>query len=443
MKSSILWYLASFVLFMGLLVGATFLRAWQVNGPKEDKGSQEASHPWESSGHPSEGPGIVGMSTVDPSRSGDGQDNSLFFERINLEDTTERMLAVLECAGCHQQAYDNWKDGPHAASYMKLMESWEKIESSGHFPVAYTDWTRANINICFSCHASENVFETTYAGVEDEKDVNNISYLNYPSLFKMASPRKDKETWSMGTDCFTCHYNGERIITGPEFKPKAENSAMEGYCNPMPSAFFTSNSNCNACHAIQVDHTMRFFGNGQPAKLQSNESNCLSCHQEYDSKGKGTHYFYWRHDDPNKHPRKIVKGGIFQALKTKIVKKDEPKLVIDWANDLYPHNFSECGEIAVFIKVKNAFDQVLFETDVRLNRKIFHDPILQDQMEGEEPPGKMGYAFNPGAEPFHLELPLGIPKVGSGSIELEAIDKGQYWGNDAIGDTIWADVRYF
>ena len=432
MKISIPTYLVAFLAFMALMVGVTFLRAWQVNGPEDLGDTMETLVDVHQ--------GITGTDTTP-----DKEDYSFFLERVDLEDTTERVLAVLECAGCHPQEYENWKDGPHAASYEKLMDSWDLIEHSGYFPETFTDWTRENINVCFSCHASENVFETTYAGVEAESDVNNISYLNYPQLFQMATPRKEKHTWSTGTDCFTCHYNGERIITGPDFEPSDDHSEMEGYCNPMPSAFFTSNSNCNACHAIQVDHTMRFFGNGQPAKLVNNESNCLSCHQEYDSRGKGTHYFYWRHDDLKKHPRKKVKGGMFEALKTKIVKgkQSEPILVVDWANNIYPHNFSECGEIAVFITVKNAFDNVLFETDVRLNRKAFHDDILRDQMEGEEPTGKMGYAFNPGADPLHLELPLGVPKIGSGRIELRAIDKGQYWADDAIGHEIWTDVRYF
>lgn len=432
MKSSIIWYLASFVAFMLLLVAVTFFRAWQVNGPRsESQGSDQL-------------PDSVMVSEVTNDSGLTAEvDNSSYLERVNLNDTTERMLAVLECAGCHQEVYENWKAGPHAASYEKLMDSWDIMENSDYYPEAYTKWVSQNIQICFSCHASENVFETNFAGIEDEPDLNNISYRHFAGLYQMSSPRQDRETWSTGTDCFTCHYNGEQVITGPDFKPSSDHSDMAGYCNPKPSIFFTSNLNCNSCHSIHVDHTMRFFGNGEPAKLQSNESSCLSCHQEYDRQGKGTHYFFWRHDDLKKHPRKEIKGGIFEQLKTKVVRGTEPKLVIDWKNDLYPHSFSECGEVAVFIKVKTVFDNLLFETDVRLNRKTIHDKELQKQMEGEDPPGKVGYTFNPGAEPLHLELPLGVPKIGSGRIEMMAIDKGQYWADDAIGDTIWTDVRRF
>ena len=41
MKTSIPMYLVSFLAFMGLMVGVTFLRAWQVNGPENPEGAME------------------------------------------------------------------------------------------------------------------------------------------------------------------------------------------------------------------------------------------------------------------------------------------------------------------------------------------------------------------------------------------------------------------
>jgi|GEM_PF-5908100 len=423
MNKSILLYLVSFVGFMLALVGLTFFRAWQVNPKPQPTATYQV---------------LIDSTLVIPV-----EDSIQYTHPINLGDTTERLLAVLECASCHPAAYEGWREGPHAASYVKLIESYQIIQESGHYPKEYAEWTKSNLEVCFSCHASQNVFETRLSGIDSVEDQNRISHHSFPEYMKMALPRPERNSWSTGTDCFTCHYNGDRIITRADFKPSEEAKMMEGYCDPMPTSFFNSNYNCVSCHSMQVESTMRFIGSGLANPLKDKRTNCLSCHQEYDSKGKSSHYFYWRHDDPEKHKRSKIKGGIFQDLKTSISRKDDPTLIIEWANLRYPHNFSECGEIAVFIQVKDVKGNPQLATEVRLNRKEFHDPTLREQMNGVDPPGVLGYPFNPGTQPLLKKVKLPEQSLRSGTIELVAIDKGQYWANDAIGDTIWTATRRF
>lgn len=425
MKKPVVVYLASFSFFLVALVMLFFWRADYKNRQRA-AAAQAATELQIQEDQPDALP----------------LDSTMFqIAKLDLSVPTERSKAVEDCGSCHAQAYENWKAGPHAASFAKLKESQQLIAHSGHFPEAYSNWIEGNISICMSCHASKNIFETRLKGTELQENVHVISQRNFPELNEMAEPRESPDTWSTGTDCFTCHYNGERIVTRGDFEPQSAGQDMP--CHPLASPFFTTNTACTSCHGIHVDHLMRFVGNGGPKmELASTETNCISCHQEYDAKGKGTHYFFWRHDDPTRHLRKKVKGGIFDALKTRITSKAGASLLqVDWANTLYPHNFSECGEVVVYLEVLDRENTPVFATDVRLNRKAYHDPDLREQMDGQEPTGSMGYDFAPDSAPLHLEFELPKADYNGGRIKLRAIDKGQYWADDAIGEEIYVGER--
>ena len=75
----------------------------------------------------------------------------------------------------------------------------------------------------------------------------------------------------------------------------------------------------------------------------------------------------------------------------------------------------------------------ILDEEIRLNRKSAHDTILRKQLLGEEPPGVVGYHFDPSDRPIHEIFPLQGKDIRSGHIQLTAIDKGQYWGDDRIG----------
>lgn len=414
-------YLLAFLGFMALLIGSAFWRQHLKRPLPQAETTVEVT---------------AEVADAVPPQPED--DPAFFLQEIDLDAPTERALAVQECGTCHPDVYANWKDGPHGNAYHEMRKGYDQIQDEDLHPREYARWLTENFRICYSCHASKNIYETHYPGIENQADVLEINHYNYPKLFALAEPRTDPETWSTGVDCFTCHYNGERILTGPNFKADPQKAAMEGYCDPLPSPFFNSNTSCRSCHAIHVDHLMNFTGNGLVSELETNETNCIKCHQEYDSHGKGTHYFYWRHDDPEKHPRKEVKGGIFEALKLKV--RSGKTLVVDWSNTLYPHNFSECGEILVLLTVHDAVGDSIFGVDIRLNRKEYHDPMLREHMFGAEPTGSPGYSFNPGQAPLHKEFDLPYP-IQRGTVSIRAYDKIQYWAKDEAGALIYEDTR--
>ena len=354
---------------------------------------------------------------------------------VDLDATTDRVLAVQKCGSCHQEEYQNWSDGPHAYSYRSMRKLYETASDSvlGYFPKAYGTWIQQNMNICFQCHATENLYETNFKGIEYTKSPSLIKEAIFPDLRQMGRPRIDPQTFTTGIDCYTCHFNGERVITGPDFKPDPSKTQMPGYCNPLPSAFFTTNSNCYTCHNFAADTQEANLHSG----MEFEETNCIECHQEYDAKNKGTHFFDWRFADRKKHPEEHAKGGLFESMEIQVVQGDVPKLTVDWRNTVSPHGLTECGEVVVEFVVEDQNGKRVLKEDIRLNRKSQHDVHLRKQLFGEEPPGIVGYQFDPSDPPIHEEFPLNGKYIQSGKILVTALDKAQYWGDDKIGVHIY------
>lgn len=358
-----------------------------------------------------------------------------FIKMVALDEVTDRVKAVQQCGTCHQQEYQSWSDGPHAYSYRSMRKLYETASDStaGLFPKAYGNWIHLNMNICFQCHATENLYETNFKGVEYAQSASQINDSTFPDLHKMGKPRTDPLTFTTGIDCYTCHYNGERVITGPNFKADPSKTQMPGYCNPLSTPFFTTNTNCVTCHTFAHETQEANLAKG----LKFEETNCIRCHQEYDAHGKGTHFDDWRFADRKRHPTPHAKGGLFESLKIKVVPGTPAHLTVDWANTVSPHGLTECGEVVLQIVVRDAAGRQVLQKEIRLNRKAQHDEHLRKQLMGEEPPGTVGYPFDPSDPPIHEVYELAGKNIRSGKILLSAIDKAQYWGDDRIGVQVY------
>jgi hypothetical protein len=366
---------------------------------------------------------------------------NVFVKPINQMERTERVKAVEQCGSCHKQEYKNWSDGPHANAYKSMRSLYETAIDSvqGYFPKGYGKWLQKSLVVCYQCHATENLFETNFKGVELVQDPRLINDSLFPELHGYARPRTDPKTFSTGVDCFTCHYNGERVITGPDFKPDPKKAAMPGYCNPLPTPFFTTNTNCYTCHHFS-DQTLEA---NLEKGMEFKETNCIRCHQTYDDKGKGTHYYEWRFADHKKHPVAHPKGGLFEAIQIKVTPGEPSRLTFDWANKVAPHALSECGEVVLEILVKDQSGRQVLKKDVRLNRKMAHDTILVTQLEGEGAPGIAGYSFDASDPPIREEFVLEGKGIRSGKIYLTAIDKAQYWADDRVGVRVFKKTISF
>lgn len=358
-----------------------------------------------------------------------------FTQLVDLKDQTERVLAVKQCGTCHEREYRNWSDGPHAHAYRGMRNLYDQALDSvhGYFPKTYSKWISKNMHVCFQCHATENLYETNFKGIEYETEASAINQTKYPDLMQMGRPRMDPRTFTTGVDCYTCHYNGERIITTEKFKPDPSKEQMPGYCNPLPTPFFSVNTNCVTCHQF-AHHTMEA---NEKKGMTFAETNCLKCHMEYDDEGRATHFMQWRFADHKRHPEPSPKGGLFDALKFTVERGDQAQLVVDWANTISPHGLTECGEVVLDIDVYDQRGRQILDEEIRLNRKSAHDTILREQLLGEEPPGVVGYHFDPSDPPILEIFPLQGKDIRSGHIQLTAIDKGQYWGDDRIGIQVY------
>jgi hypothetical protein len=358
-----------------------------------------------------------------------------FIQMVALDAVTDRVKANQQCGTCHQKEYQNWSDGPHANAYKSMRKLYETASDTvaNLFPRAYGKWIHQNMSVCFQCHATQNLYESNFKGVEHLLDLSKINDTLFPELHKMGKPRTDPLTFTTGIDCYTCHYNGERVITGPNFKADPTKMQMAGYCNPLPTPFFTTNTNCVTCHTFAHETLEANLERG----LQFEETNCIRCHQEYDAHGKGTHFEDWRFADRKRHPEKHAKGGLFESMKVKVVLGAPAYLIVDWANTVSPHGLTECGEVVLEVLVRDQNGRSVLQEDIRLNRKAQHDTHLRKQLFGEEPPGIVGHPFDPSDPPIHEEFKLLGKNIQGGKIFLTAIDKAQYWGDDRIGEQIY------
>ena len=186
----------------------------------------------------------------------------------------------------------------------------------------------------------------------------------------------------------------------------------------IKSNFFSSNMNCFSCHHHQVTTMNELV----EKKVIPSEINCVSCHQEYNDKGKGTHYFYWRNDHiSKKRPEHLV---IFNCVKIKV--ENKKVLKFDWTNTLMPHGYSECGDAkAVIVAVYNNGKQKVILEQI-INRKDFFD--ARPEMPPHFHVGKNGNNFD-----YKVPILKSIDLDNFSSVNhfiILGYVKPQYWSNE-------------
>ncbi len=341
------------------------------------------------------------------------------------EPVLSRLEQVEKCGSCHQDAYHNWKIGPHAQAYAKLEEHVDLVLNSDIFPEPYKGMIAQNPAVCKSCHVSENIFDTRLKGLEKEENMEKFTQAHYPEMMEFAVPRTDSTMFVTGIDCLTCHASGDKVLTTEDFKPSGQK--MEGQCQPVASTFFTKNISCVSCHKFVVNDQEELAHQG----MEIAQKTCNSCHQEYDSEGKGTHYYYWRHDPEDKVRPKNMR--VFDVLDVQLKNQ---VLAVSWENTISPHSYSECGESIADIEVFNEAEELVFSTQARLNRKIYHDKDLQPLFKDEPVSGIEGYTFSPKQEPYEQSYKI-EKRVKKGKIKITGKQKAQYWAKDDLAEVIY------
>jgi hypothetical protein len=333
-----------------------------------------------------------------------------------IDTTLQRTEQVEKCATCHKEVYDNWKLDSHGNAFYKLEEHLKLIDTSANFPKVYSTFVKSAMkDICISCHTGQNIYDTNFRGLSHNCVLSPSSNDSFPNAFKQAFSRdiNNRNELITGVDCITCHAQNGRVVTNANSKVSTDSGIIK-------SKLFASNMNCFSCHHHQV-YTMQDLVRDQKI---SREIGCVSCHQEYDEKGKGTHYFYWRNNHSSKkQPKHLI---IFECVKLAIVEKNKNKrLQFNWTNTLMPHGYSECGEAKCVIKVvqKNGKNKVVIEQ--LLNRKNFFDKI--DKMPQHFKMGENG-------NEFIYNVPI-VKEVNLNNYEsidhfvIEGYVKPQYWSS--------------
>lgn len=357
-----------------------------------------------------------------------------------------------KCGSCHETVYANWLAGPHARAYRQLEVYRAAIEA--HPERATIEPYVAHVGQefegrCTWCHATRNLFEDYYEGVEEQGPGAAATQAQWEDYFVSALgfehgfPRGRDEVAGLetGVDCLTCHKRGDRVVTRAGYVRDPAAPRAEGQCDPVPSPLFSSNYGCRGCHVDNVvaqQHVLDKAEAGRgPAKLTTD---CVACHQETDAQGHGTHYFYWAHDIPTGRRDRLL-GGMFDSLKVDVEEAEagERKLTVSWRNEVHNHLTSLCQEYIVALEVRGQDGSPVAATfETRLNRKEQFDEIELAGIFGGETPGRAGHDFDPNHEVGLREafvLPADAPP--GGLIAIEARHKHQYWLPDDMSTLVF------
>lgn len=337
-------------------------------------------------------------------------DTVLSKESHYLDTALSRAEQIQKCASCHKNEYSNWKIGPHANSFSMLVEHKRISGVDSIFPKNYDNFVQDRFNtVCTSCHTGQNIYNKNFRRISHTLDVSKVLTDSCPEFLKQAYSRTNShgEELETGVDCMTCHAQGQNVVTNRNSKANEKSGIAK-------SQLFSDNMNCFSCHHHQVSSMKELVTEG---KLGA-EISCVTCHQQYDEKGKGQHYYYWKNDhETKKRPAHL---NIFNTTR---VTTEQGQLYFIWKNTIMPHGFSECGEALciVLAEYKGNKKDTLYKT--RINRKDFFDH------DGKFPPhfsvGTKGLAFTYNEEiKQKLNLKSKSKFIG---ITVVGLFKPQYW----------------
>ncbi len=329
-----------------------------------------------------------------------------------------------KCITCHPNEYNEEKNGPHSNTFHVLLQHQKDVNAPNFHEKPYTDFVNGNVNtMCVNCHASKTLFQENYKGFDQVADLDSIISF-HSEVFNNPMARTDTSSFISGVDCITCHFAGDHVVAGADFKEKPENRKSKDYCFPMASKFLSSDLMCASCHADPCKELKE----AMQAKLISPKTTCNSCHLEYKN-GVATHYYYWRHDDSGKKSEQYNQN-LLSGLQAKL---EGDYIQISWVNTGIPHKISKCRDYVTTFEVKDSKNTVIGKRVIRLNRKKDHALDMASQFKEYCLPGKNGFGFTP----FTDTIIERIPVVGKAKLPLKVVvsvlNKAQYWIDDSLG----------
>ncbi len=309
--------------------------------------------------------------------------------------------------------------GPHGNAFFMLQKHLAYVDSKQYDDADYKFYINQNRGTCINCHAGDDQYKKILTSIPENQDSFRV-YLEDHADKRPPIRKANKDSFITGIDCLSCHYDGNRVITNFDFVPKAPRSSPP-YCNPKGSVLFSRSNTCITCHFEEYK--------GMVKMPEIKSSDCLSCHQQYDDKGKGVHYIYWRHDDKD-HPQpehlKIMDDITARYDTT------SQKVIIQWRNTKLPHPIVVFIEPIVYFEVIDGLGKVLGKSEIRLNGRDAYNLNMQSR----------GYKALPGISGISLPLDgksifdtISNIKVSrnNGALELKIRggEKSQYWLPDS------------
>jgi hypothetical protein len=328
-----------------------------------------------------------------------------------------REAKIAKCADCHKKEYDNEKSGPHANAFLMLMAHKQFVNSDSYGSVLYKHRIKMHIQDCMACHSPQDLYQTilndSIGGIDDI-----VNELVRPTLPKR---RTDSITRYTGVDCLTCHYTGEDIILPPSIEIDKSTTTASMTLKDIVKI----NTTCYSCH---LDVTERF--DAGIAIKKTGTFNCIKCHQEYDSKNKGTHYYYWRHDSEGK-----INNNLISVLNDFRFKIENGKGKVTWNNTAMPHTLPIATEMIFHIDVMAADSSLLGSGALRVNRKTDFDKSMYEELGKNYLEGIAGQDVS--LNNFIANVDFNVRDVSRAHLyRITLKNKAQYWFPDSLAKTV-------
>jgi len=343
-----------------------------------------------------------------------------------LYEGLSRNEILAKCTSCHAGVHENEKMGPHAHAYLALLNHRKEVNDPAYTEKPYSHFVNRSFdNMCVTCHASKNLFEENFRGLETVADLSMISNQSHPAVFSSPPAREDSTTWISGIDCITCHYTGKNVAATAAFTENPQNRKLKDYCFPVASRFLSSDMFCATCHADPYKDMQKYI----LLRFVSDKVTCNGCHQEYKD-GKGTHYFYWRHDAESKKSD-AYNNLLFAGFDAQLAGNN---IQVKWVNTGIPHEIGKCRDYVTTVEVKDAAEKIIATHLIRLNRKDDHAADMAQHFENNYSlPGQPGHEFHPFTDTITAVIPLPKNFTLPLTLRVSALNKAQYWAPDSVG----------
>jgi len=325
---------------------------------------------------------------------------------------------VMKCAGCHKLEFENEKKGPHSNAYQKLRDHRTFVNSDRYNCDFYTRRVNRDFENCAGCHTPQNLWQTMlYDSLTDKENiVANLMKIEHP----MPKSRTGDTSRLASIDCFSCHYDGEKMVSLKHVFTKDDSIPTKQTLATRTA----NNMSCFPCHADIIRTISPEFAIRKTGSVQ-----CTSCHQETGAKGKGTHYFYWKHNPTDKvNPDLAAMVNDWQFHLNPGKQSGE----IVWVNNTMPHKMSDGPELIFKCEILDKDSNVLGSKTIRLNNKEQFDKEMYNQVEQHYLYGENGDVVLLDGTAHRYKMGLKNPSKAN-IFRISLVDKAQYWFPDSLG----------